>query len=259
MKKVLIIGFGDIGKRVSLELPDHQIIGVSRNAPKPMPNLEFIQWDWFGEENLAISSTEISAVILVPKPATSDLAGYKAGFMQASKRIMTLINKSLNYERLILISSTRVYGKNNGRNIDESSNPMPDDEQGKIILDYEQSVSQHSQVSPLILRPSGLYDPKEHWIQKHVNSFDGNKRSLGYAEANMFSRANLARVIGNYIKLNSPDSSSGPLICSEPARSYQQIFDSLCPDQLMEDFFHVSDQQGKTFNPQKLIESGLMR
>ena len=75
----------------------------------------------------------------------------------------------------------------------------------------------------------------------------------------MFSRANLARVIGNYIKLNSPDSSSGPLICSEPARSYQQIFDSLCPDQLMEDFFHVSDQQGKTFNPQKLIESGLMR
>ena len=46
MKKVLIIGYGDIGTRIAASLPKQEFIGVSRSAPADLLNVEFIQYDW---------------------------------------------------------------------------------------------------------------------------------------------------------------------------------------------------------------------
>ena len=46
---------------------------------------------------------------------------------------------------------------------------------GARILDYENFISYESKVEPLILRPSGLYDEKKHWMQNHVDTFEGKK------------------------------------------------------------------------------------
>ena len=52
MKKVLIIGYGDIGSRIAARLPKQEFIGVSRSAPADLPNVEFIQQDWMNESKL---------------------------------------------------------------------------------------------------------------------------------------------------------------------------------------------------------------
>ena len=259
MKKVLIIGYGDIGRRISLKLPGQDFIGVSRSIPADLSNVEFIQLDWINASNFIIPAENISAVVLILKPSSPDKAGYQVGFLDASNRIMSFLNNNISYKQLIIISSTRVYGLDNGRNITEAIKPLPDDDQGRIILDYEKLVTSESKVGPLILRPSGLYDDQNHWMRSHVNSFQGKKYPLHFAEANMFSRDNLSSVIAKYIHEQEFAHLSGPLICSDSACMYHEIFSFICPEHSFEDFFITSEKQGKTFNPQKLIDSGLMR
>ena len=147
----------------------------------------------------------------------------------------------------------------NGREITEAVKPLPDDQQARIILEYEEFLARESKIEPLILRPSGLYDEQAHWMKNHIDTFNGKKYPLRFAEANMFSRTNLALVIANYICNKESAHISGPLICSEQARKYSEIFSHVCPDYTFEDFFISSDKIGKSFDPQKLLDSGLMR
>ena len=259
MKKVLIIGYGDNGRRVAASLPNQEFIGVSRSAPSNLDNVTFIQQDWINQSSLTLPSSDFSTIVLILKPTSSDIDGYKQGFLDASHKIMDFFNNHINYERLLIITSTRVYGLGNGREITEAVKPVPDDEQARIILEYEEFVSCISKVEPLILRPSGLYDEQFHWMRNHVNTFNGKKYPLRFAEGNMFSRDNLALVIANYICNKELAHISGPLICSEKAQKYSEIFSLVCPEHSFEDFFNSTDNIGKSFDPQKLLDSGLMR
>ena len=259
MKKVLIIGYGDIGRRVAVSLPNQEFIGVSRSAPSNLANVIFIQQDWINQSSLTLSSSDFSTIVLILKPTSSDIGGYKQGFLDASHKIMDFFNNHISYERLLVVTSTRVYGIDNGRNITEAVEPLPDDEQGRVILDYENFILHESKVAPIILRPSGLYDERSHWMRNHVNAFDGKKYPLRFAEGNMFSRDNLALVIANYICNKELAHISGPLICSEKALKYSEIFFLVCPEHSFEDFFISTDNIGKSFDPQKLLDSGLMR
>jgi len=135
---------------------------------------------------------------------------------------------------------------------------LPDDEQARIILEYEDFVARESKIEPLILRPSGLYDEQAHWMKNHVDTYNGEKYRLRFSEANMFSRSNLSLIIANYICNKELFNISGPLICSEPAQKYSDVFSLVCPENSFEDFFKSSDKIGKSFDPQKLLDSGLM-
>ena len=223
MKKVLIIGYGDIGRRVAASLPDQKFIGVSRSAPSNLDNVIFIQQDWINQSSLTMPSSDFSTIVLILKPTSSDVDGYKQGFLDASHKIMDFFNNYISYERLLIVTSTRVYGIDNGRNITEVSEPLPDDQQGRVILDYENFISNESKVAPLILRPSGLYDEKA-LDANHVILLKEKKYVLRFNEANMFSRNNLALVIANYICCKELAHISGPLICSEKALKYSEIF-----------------------------------
>tara|TARA_B100000941_G_C28383938_1_gene488942 strand:- start:84 stop:863 length:780 start_codon:yes stop_codon:yes gene_type:complete len=259
MKKVLIIGYGDIGKRLALMCPQQEFIGVSRSISQQQDNVEFIQLDWIKDSIHNFSKEQISTVVLIFKPTSSDVSGYQTGFLEASHKIIDFLNHNIIFEKLIIVSSTRVYGLSNGRNITELVMPIPDDEQGKIILDFENFVFRESKVEPLILRPSGLYSENKHWMKSYIEAFNGKKYSLPFSEANMFSRDNLALVMANYISNYESTKISGPLICSEKALSYSEIFSRICPEYSFEDFFISSDVIGKSFDSQKLLDSGLMR
>ncbi|MDO7709392.1 MAG: hypothetical protein MUQ08_01505, partial [Gammaproteobacteria bacterium] len=137
MKKVLIIGYGDIGQRVSRLLPEHQIIGVSRNNNTQDHNTSWHQWDWLSGGSLELPNVEISTVIVILKPTSFDENGYQTGYLKAAEIIIKNLNQSLDYHKLVVVSSTRVYGENNGRDITEIDAPQPDDFRGRIILEYE--------------------------------------------------------------------------------------------------------------------------
>jgi nucleoside-diphosphate-sugar epimerase len=258
MKKVLIIGYGDIGQRISMLLPEHQIIGVSRNNNIQNNNTTWHQWDWFSGKPLELPSSDISTVIAILKPTSFDEKGYQTGYLKATEIIMQNLNQCLDYQKLVVVSSTRVYGDQNGRDITEAAVPQADDFRGHIILEYEKMMRDQSKVNPLILRPSGLYDPKQKWMQKFINSFEDKQYSLASKESNRFDRNILAKIISNYIVQKKLAELSGIFICSEPPKLFSELFTEQYPEKNFEDFFIASNHFGKSFNFQKLIASNLM-
>ena len=258
MKKVLIIGYGDIGQRVSRLLPEHQIIGVSRNNNTQDRNTSWHQWDWLSGRSLELPNEEISTVIVILKPISFDENGYQTGYLKAAEIIIKNLNQSFDYQKLVVMSSTRVYGEKNGRGITETAAPQPDDFRGHIILEYEKIMRDQSKVEPLILRPSGLYDPKQKWMQKFINSFETKQHSLSSKESNRFDRNTLATIISNYVAKKKLAELSGIFTCSEPSKPFSEIFAEQYPDKNFEDFFIASNHLGKSFDFQKLIASNLM-
>ena len=117
MKKVLIIGYGDLGQRISAALPGHQFIGISRSNHVQHKNSEWLQWNWFSGKAFKLKHQEISTVIIILKPTSFDEEGYQLGFLEAANSIMTNLNAQVNYDQLVIVSSTRVYGNSNGQNI----------------------------------------------------------------------------------------------------------------------------------------------
>jgi len=62
------------------------------------------------------------------------------------------------FERLIHVSSTGVYGRGAGDDVDETAPPQPVDESGKIVLEAEKTL--HRRVpNAVILRLAGIYGP----------------------------------------------------------------------------------------------------
>ena len=258
MKKILIIGYGDIGHRISQSLPDHKIIGVSRSNTIKHDNSEWHHWDWFSGRPLALSSKDIGSVVVILKPTSFDEQGYQAGYLEAANIIMTNLNKSLDYEQLIVVSSTRVYGDENGRDITETLLPKPENFRGHTILEYEQIMRVRSKVEPLILRASGLYDSHNKWMENFIKTFDGQHHHLTSNESNRFNRDVLATIISNYISIKKLSKLSGVFICSEPPKPFAQIFLEHYPNKQFEDFFIASDHAGKSFDYQQLLASNLM-
>jgi|TARA_B110000438_G_scaffold111063_1_gene108897 hypothetical protein len=258
MKKVLIIGYGDIGQRISRLLPEHQIIGVSRNNNIQNSNTIWHQWDWFSRRPLELPPTEISTVIVILKPTSFNEQGYQIGYLEAAKIIMKNLNQYLEYQQLVVVSSTRVYGDQNGRDITEIVLPQPEDYRGNTILGYEKIMQDQSRVEPLILRPSGLYDPQQKWMQKFIDSYDGKQHLLASKDCNRFDRDILSKIISNYIAQKKLAELSGIFICSEPPKLFSQLFTEQYPDKNFEDFFIASNHSGKSFDFQKLIASNLM-
>ena len=79
-KNVLIIGFGDIAKRISHIIKDneYELYPISRgNHKSDIKN--YIKWDWLSKEIPKLDITEYDSIIFIPKPSSFDEDGYKKG------------------------------------------------------------------------------------------------------------------------------------------------------------------------------------
>jgi len=86
-------------------------------------------------------------------------AGYKKGFIDGSRSILNILEK-INFRKLILISSTRVYGREQIGLLDESTEPQPSDFRGKLVYDYENLFIKKYNKETFVLRFAGLYTNK---------------------------------------------------------------------------------------------------
>ena len=91
MKKILIIGYGDIAKRLCSKLNDdiYKVYGVSRNNTHDAEN--FISWDWLSDELPKLESSDYECVVFMPKPKSFDKYGYIDGFIKSSNNIFNLL------------------------------------------------------------------------------------------------------------------------------------------------------------------------
>jgi hypothetical protein len=150
-KNVLIIGFGDIAKRIShiIKNNEYELYSISRgNQKSDIKN--YIKWDWLSNEIPKLDITEYDSIIFIPKPSSFDEDGYKKGFINSSENV-------LSYKKFITISSTRVYGNNKSGIFMESDPLSEDDFRSKTLVNYENNQIKNYEKNLIILRFAGLY------------------------------------------------------------------------------------------------------
>ena len=155
-KKILIIGYGDIGRRLlNCSRKDIDFYAISRVPVREM-NVCHYSWDWLSSEPFPIKGIDFDSIILIPKPSEMSENGYKDGFLTYIKNIHRAL-KSITFKNIIAISSTRVFGSDQIGDLTEDLDPKPDDFRGRIIKNYEQNLRDFYEVKLTILRFSGLY------------------------------------------------------------------------------------------------------
>ena len=157
-KNILIIGFGDIGERLRLQMKNdkYKFYPISRgNFRSDLKN--HIKWDWLSKEIPKLEHKEYDSIVFIPKPSSLDEVGYDEGFMHSSDNVFKLC-KELSYKKFITISSTRVYGANKTEFYKESHPLEIDDFRCKSLINYEKSQVKNYGNRLIILRFSGLYN-----------------------------------------------------------------------------------------------------
>jgi nucleoside-diphosphate-sugar epimerase len=197
-KNILIIGYGDVAKRLIkvLDTKSKNIYAISRNDSSN-PNINKFNWDWLSDKKVDLKAKNFDSVIIIPKPSSLDEKGYKDGFIIATQNILNLLS-NLNINKVIAISSTRVYGGHHKGPVDEKSIEKPSEFRGKFIQEYEVALSQIFGPKLTILRFSGLYDNQ-------------SKKT----SHNKLHRDQAAKIIAHFIEYKSESVQAIIINCSE--------------------------------------------
>ena len=169
-KNILIIGYGDIAKRLSAILfkDIYEIYGISRSKKIGLEN--FIEYDWLSKKLPKLECKSYESIVFIPKPSNGYRSGYQDGFLNSSKNLFNFleVSQNISYKKFITISSTSVFGHIEDRksNMDtsmlkeEDSDGSPVRLGGHIITEYEKSQIKRYAERLLVLRLSGLYISK---------------------------------------------------------------------------------------------------
>jgi nucleoside-diphosphate-sugar epimerase len=162
MKSVFIVGCGDIGERIARLCQEKkvQVAGLVRSAASvnrlQNVGIKPVQADLAQLHSLAELPIKQSIVIyLAPPPSDGETDPQIRNFLAAAPADALP-------EKLVLLSTTAVYGDCHGEWINESHPVNPQTARGQRRLDAEQAVNDWSiktGVPSVILRVGGIYGP----------------------------------------------------------------------------------------------------
>jgi nucleoside-diphosphate-sugar epimerase len=158
--RVLIAGCGDLGTEVGLRLAavGHQVVGVRRTPERlPTPILG-VRGDLVtGRIDALPADTEM--VVYAAAAGGRSEAAYLGTYVAGPRHVLDgLARAGAHPRRFVFVSSTAVYGTDDGSWVDEDTPAAPRTATGQVLLDAEVAVQDRAP-SPTVVRLSGIYGP----------------------------------------------------------------------------------------------------
>jgi len=173
-KKLLIIGCGDIGFRLGQELQEYKVTGLRRSPSSANEALSLRQCDGTDIDALsAILAEGFDAIVATYTPGAASEQAYQSSYVAGAKALLAALGKSgQSLEKLIWVSSSRVYGQEQGAWVDEFSPTEPKGYAGIALLAAERILAE-ADVPLSVVRFSGIYGPGRDRLLKSVKAGDG--------------------------------------------------------------------------------------
>lgn len=152
---ILFIGYGKTSARVAKQLfqAGHQITTISRSRKSDVHATHLIQ----DVQQLDLSQlAPIDWVYVLLSPGQSTPEAYQHTYLDSVAPIVTAL-AAHPVRRMVVVSSTRVYGQNAGEWIEDTTPLQPPDIQADILLKMEQAYLSAYPERCTIIRPSGIY------------------------------------------------------------------------------------------------------
>ncbi|GGA70618.1 NAD(P)-dependent oxidoreductase [Neiella marina] len=163
--RILIAGFGAIGKTMCRQAPQSSLISLSR-AQNSLAK-QHIQADLLHPETL-LQIPAIDYVVFTATPDCRTESAYEATYNRALANLLASLSRH-QVKRIFFVSSTSVYGQHNGERVDEDSETEATSFSGKIIRQGEQILAHHP-IPSTIVRFGGIYGNGRSMLIRHVKA-----------------------------------------------------------------------------------------
>jgi nucleoside-diphosphate-sugar epimerase len=187
--KTAIIGCGYVGTALgrTLATDGHDIVATtttpSRTDELRDQGLTPALLDIADVDRLHDLLADREAVYLTIAPTGRDV-DYRDVYLAAAQSLVSAITDTP-VRRIIYTGSTRVYGQDDGSWVHESSQTEPRDENGRVLLQTEQTLMGNTTgLGATILRLGGIYGPERDY-RRRIRGLAGTTRTDGDLYVNL--------------------------------------------------------------------------
>jgi len=168
---VLIAGCGDVGSRLATQLlaAGWEVHGLRRDVARLPAGVIGVAGDLFNKDCPATWPIGAVDYLVYCAAATDhDEAGYRAAYVQGLEHVLEWLNDYGQVpNRLLFVSSSSVYGQQDGEWVDESSSTVASGYSGRVMLEAEQ-IALKSGIPASVVRLTGIYGPGREWLLTQV-------------------------------------------------------------------------------------------
>ena len=206
MKRVLIAGCGYVGGRVAelLSGEEREVFGLRRSSSELPGAARAIAADVTAPETLEGLPAALDAVVYAVSPSGRSPEEYRAAYVDGVTNLLDAVReRGRPVDRVVLVSSTGVYGHTDGRWVDEATPPEPASAAARCVLDGE-AVVLGAEGTGIVLRLGGIYGPGRDRTVRRVVSGEVACPARG-VYGNRIHRDDAARAIVHLLDLADPD------------------------------------------------------
>ena len=164
---VVIAGCGDVGSRLASQLlaAGWEVHGLRRNVSRLPEGVIGIAGDLFKKD--CPDTWPIGGVdylVYCAAATDHDEAGYRKAYVEGLQHVLEWLDDyGQQPKQLVFVSSSSVYGQQNGEWVDETSPTQALGYSGQVMLEAEQVVFD-SGIPATTVRLTGIYGPGREWL-----------------------------------------------------------------------------------------------
>ncbi len=161
MAQAVIAGCGYVGNELARMLIDegHEVFGIRRDIGKLLPGVRGIEGNVAQPKSLGPAPKRVEYAVYAVGADESSEQAYRRAYLDGLAGFLEwLADEGQRPRRLVMVSSTSVYGQRRGEHIDEDSPTHPTQFRGETLLASER-LAAASGLSTVVVRLGGIYGP----------------------------------------------------------------------------------------------------
>lgn len=161
MSQIVIAGCGYVGNALARLLVEdgHEVFGIRRDVSRLAPGVKGLSGDLAQPESLGPAPRRVEYAVFAVAADDSSEKAYRRAYLDGLAGFLEwLADEGQRPKRIVMTSSTSVYGQRRGEHIDESSPTHPTQFRGETLLASERLLAA-SGIPHVVLRLGGIYGP----------------------------------------------------------------------------------------------------
>ena len=209
MKQILIAGCGDVGIATAAHFADATVYGLRRRPGKLPASIVPVTADLTSpDESFADAPDHVDLILYCPTPSERSEKGYRATFIDGVRNLV----RACRARTWIFVSSTAVYGQDDGAWVDEDVALEPTRYNGRVLKSAERNILD---MGGTVIRSAGIYGPGRDYLIRRVEE---GVAARSHRYTNRIHRDDLAAAIAHLAVSNAQGTfnavDSSP--CAEP-------------------------------------------
>lgn len=206
MANILIMGCGDLGTATGRQLAEagHTVWGLRRHPEQIPAPIRPLAGDFGIPDGLPPLPADLDTVYFIATPGEFTDAAYRRAYVDGLRNTLGALERDgQRPRRIILVSSTSVYGADDGRWVDETSPTEPTRFSGRRLCEAEELLS-GSPFPGVIVRFGGIYGPgREYHLRKVCEGIRGQHTAPAWT--NRIHRDDCVGLLVHLFGLESPE------------------------------------------------------